>query len=74
VPPDLATAETSPGATWVELAEQWDLIEADFHEVYGIDLSDGCLDARTGRWLITRIQQLATTDCRLSRHFTQTGG
>ncbi|MFE1349104.1 hypothetical protein [Streptomyces sp. NPDC058757] len=52
------------------LLEQWALIEADLHEVYGLDLSaPGLLQQRTWRWLRVRILGLLSTECRLQRHF-----
>ncbi|RLV56087.1 hypothetical protein D9V41_09235 [Aeromicrobium phragmitis] len=41
------------------LIEHWSLIEADLHEVYGIDVDDrGLMRARSWRWLRTRIHAL----------------
>jgi hypothetical protein len=38
------------------ILEHWDLVEADMHERYGIDLSaPGLLTQRSGRWLAVRI-------------------
>ncbi|QFY14485.1 hypothetical protein GBF35_25980 [Nonomuraea phyllanthi] len=46
----------------------WDLIEADLHSHYGIDLDEpGLLAGRTWRWLRTRILGLLTADTRLAR-------
>jgi len=55
--------------TWAALLEQWLLIEADLHEVYGIDVgTPGLLRARSWRWLRVRILGLISTDSRLARH------
>ncbi|MEU9557973.1 hypothetical protein [Streptomyces fumanus] len=52
------------------------LIEADLHQVYGIDVEDGRADGtggilqrRTWRWLQLRILGLLSTESRLQRHF-----
>ncbi|MQT03856.1 hypothetical protein FF041_27910 [Streptomyces jumonjinensis] len=56
--------------TWAALLEQWPLIEADLHEVYGLDLSaPGLMQARSWRWLRIRILGLLSTESRLARHF-----
>ncbi|GHE38826.1 hypothetical protein GCM10018785_05460 [Streptomyces longispororuber] len=49
--------------------EQWPLIEADLHEVYGIDVGTGVLRGRSWRWLKIRIPGLLSTESRLVRHF-----
>ncbi|OUC99347.1 hypothetical protein CA984_03665 [Streptosporangium minutum] len=42
--------------TWEDLFSRWSLIEADLHQVYGVDLEQpGLLKARTGRWLRVRV-------------------
>jgi len=47
----------------------WALIEADLHQVYGIDVESGILRERTWRWLQARILGLLSTDeSRLHRH------
>ncbi|TMV00278.1 hypothetical protein FGK60_09750 [Streptomyces sp. DASNCL29] len=56
--------------TWGLLLEQWPLIEADLHEVYGLDVeASGILRARSWRWLRIRILGLLSADSRLARHF-----
>lgn len=41
------------------LLAHWDLIEADLHQVYGIDVEDiPMMQRRTWRWLRTRIMGL----------------
>lgn len=56
--------------TWAELLTQWPLLEADLHQVYGVDVGEpGLLRARSWRWLRTRILGLLDTDCRTARHF-----
>lgn len=46
-----------PG-TWHDLWMAWEIVEADLHATYGIDLDD--LPDRTWRWLRTRIRGLQT--------------
>lgn len=41
-------------------------MEADLHQVYGVDLDDAALKCRTWRWLKLRIAGLCSTECRLS--------
>ncbi|MEV5537459.1 hypothetical protein AB0L13_11415 [Saccharopolyspora shandongensis] len=43
------------------------MIEADLHEVYGIDVEAGILRARSWRWLRTRIIGLLSCESRLAR-------
>lgn len=46
------------------------MVEADLHQVYGIDVRSGVLRERTWPWLRLRILGLLSTDCRTARHFT----
>ncbi|MYU21193.1 hypothetical protein GTY84_04935 [Streptomyces sp. SID8352] len=55
--------------TWDRLLAQWPLIEADLHQVYGIDVEDGVLQRRTWRWLQVRVLGLLSAETRLHRHF-----
>ncbi|QJT07164.1 hypothetical protein G9272_32040 [Streptomyces asoensis] len=55
--------------SWPGLLAQWPLIEADLHQVYGIDVESGVLAQRTWRWLQLRILALLSTESRLQRHF-----
>lgn len=41
------------------------LVESDFQERYGVDLSSGILRERTGRWLRDRLLGLLTVESRL---------
>ncbi|MGW2062808.1 hypothetical protein ACWCO9_19505 [Streptomyces sp. NPDC001937] len=53
---------------WSRLLAEWALIEADLHEVYGIDIATpGLLQDRSWRWLRLRIFGLLSADSRLSR-------
>ena len=46
---------------WYHLLAYWKLIEADLHDVYGIDCGDSALmAARSWRWLRTRVDGLLT--------------
>jgi hypothetical protein len=47
--------------------EQWPLIEADLHQIYGIDTGSGIFSQRTWGWLKARILGLLTCECRLQR-------
>lgn len=61
------------GPTWTQLLEVWALIEADLHEVYGVDVGDEqLLRDRSWAWLRVRILGLLSTQGRLFRHFTPT--
>ena len=45
------------------MIENWGLLEADMHEVYGIDVSEpGVLSGHSGRWLSRRIAGLLSTE------------
>ncbi|MFJ3867912.1 hypothetical protein [Streptomyces nigra] len=53
---------------WVRILDEWPLVEADLHEVYGVDVgAPGLLDARSWRWLRVRILGLLSADSRLHR-------
>jgi len=47
---------------------EWQLIERDLHQVYGIDVHEA-LDTRSWRWLSSRIVGLLETECRISHFF-----
>ncbi|WP_432164861.1 hypothetical protein [Streptomyces sp. bgisy031] len=50
--------------------EQWPLVEADMHEVYGIDLSEPLLlRQRSWRWFRIRLWGLLSAESRISRRF-----
>lgn len=51
--------------TWAQLLTHWTLIDADLHEVYGVDTATGVLSQRSAEWLRTRISGLLTRDSRL---------
>src|SRR5690606_17218666 len=57
--------------TWADIFHRWGFVEADLHQVYGIDLGQpGLLTERTGHWLRTRILGLlAEPRSRLYRAF-----
>ncbi len=43
------------------MLERWELVEADLHEVFGIDVSNrALLRRRSWRWLKVRIEALIT--------------
>lgn len=47
------------GPTWRDLLEHWQLVEADLHQQYGLDVEDAqLLAARPWRWLRVRVVQL----------------
>ncbi|MFF9261994.1 hypothetical protein [Streptomyces longwoodensis] len=53
---------------WARLLDEWPLVEADLHEVYGVDVgAPGVLEARSWRWLRVRILGLLSTDSRINR-------
>lgn len=67
-----ATPEDKPMApvgvesvTWVELLDNWAVIECDLHQLFGIDVESGILTRRTWRWLNTRIFDLINQPTRL---------
>jgi hypothetical protein len=54
--------------SWAQILDEWPLIEADLHEVYGVDVgAPGLLDDRTWRWLRVRILGLLSADSRINR-------
>jgi len=44
-----------------------DLVEADLHEVFGVDVESGILRERTWRWFQRRIAGVLTCDSRIHR-------
>ncbi|MCY1141384.1 hypothetical protein OWR29_25580 [Actinoplanes sp. Pm04-4] len=56
------------GVSWDQILTHWDLLEADLHEKYGIDVDEpGLMQARSWRWFRTRVAGLLATKSRLSR-------
>ncbi|MDT0306132.1 hypothetical protein RM780_04035 [Streptomyces sp. DSM 44917] len=55
--------------TWAQLLAAWELIEADLHAEYGVDIASGVLRKRTWRWLRLRIIALLAANTRTARHF-----
>jgi hypothetical protein len=55
--------------TWADILAHETAIEADLHQVYGIDYEQ-VLDTRSWRWLSLRILGLLSTDCRIHRLLT----
>lgn len=51
------------------MLDEWQLIEVDLHEHYGIDALSALLDERPAAWLRVRIAGLLGTDSRLARKF-----
>lgn len=62
------TQGAAPTVTIGGLLAQWDRVECDFQEHYGIDLSSGVLEHRSWRWFRVRLVGLLSTDSRTSRH------
>src|SRR4051794_33837540 len=59
------SARGEDGHTWSSILEHWQLVEADLHERYGIDVESGILRARSWRWFRTRIVGLLSCESRL---------
>lgn len=50
------------------IIEHWALVELDFQQIYGIDLSTpGLLRSRTWRWMTLRLVGLLSTEGRIQR-------
>ncbi|TBO59029.1 hypothetical protein EYS09_14270 [Streptomyces kasugaensis] len=57
--------------SWRQILAEWPLVEADLHEIYGIDLGDpAVLRARSWRWLRVRVLGLLSAESRLARVLT----
>lgn len=54
---------------WIgPMLDNWGLVELDFQQVYGIDLSTpGLLQSRTWRWMTMRMRGLLSTEGRIQR-------
>lgn len=50
------------GKRWEDILGHWELIEADLHQHYGIDVRDGILARRSWRWLELRITGLLSIE------------
>lgn len=50
------------------MLERWNLIEADFQEVYGVDLA-AVRHSRSWRWFVVRLSGLLSTESRIQRVF-----
>ncbi len=50
------------------MLERWNLIEADFQEVYGVDLT-AVRGQRSWRWFVIRLAGLLSTESRIQRVF-----
>jgi hypothetical protein len=63
--------EEGSGITWADIFDRWNIVEADLHQTYGVDLgTPGLLKQRTGHWLRVRILGLlADPNTRLYRVF-----
>lgn len=46
--------------TWVDIFQRWQLVEADLHQLYGVDLASGVWQSRSGPWLRIRVLGLLT--------------
>lgn len=67
-PPELAQAREGTAVSWEQLLTRWNLIEADLHSEYGIDVEDRALMRhRTWRWLRARMVGLLSADTRIAR-------
>ncbi|WP_018793575.1 hypothetical protein [Salinispora arenicola] len=54
--------------TWTDILHHWAAIEADLHEVYGIDVEDpDVMRRRSWRWLRVRVAGLLAADTRITR-------
>lgn len=59
---------------WGDILEQWNAIECDLQEVFGIDVESGILKQRSWRWLKTRIVSLLGGRTRLASALGLLGG
>lgn len=55
---DLGEQARGDRLSWAQLLEHWQLIEADLHERYGLDLTEPVLRGRSWRWLRIRVEGL----------------
>lgn len=61
-------ATSGQRVSWAEILTNWRLVEADLHDVYGIDVEDReLMRSRSWRWLEVRITGLLAADTRLYR-------
>ena len=52
---------------WDKILDNWDSVETDLHERFGIDVESGILHQRTWRWMRIRINDLIDQPSRLRR-------
>lgn len=55
------------GPTWYTILGHWSLIQADFQDYYGLDLTERLLRRRSAGWLQARIEGLLYIESRLQR-------
>lgn len=62
--------QSAPGKQsvhWRDILANWDSVETDLHDVFGIDCESGILVDRTWRWLNLRILDLINRPSQLRR-------
>lgn len=53
--------------TWLEVLSHWDVLEADLHHFFGIDLGSDIVRQRDWRWFTVRVGWLFGVDSGLNR-------
>lgn len=43
---------------FLDILSEWDVLEADMHHFYGVDLSDPVVQSRPWRWFTVRVKWL----------------
>ena len=60
------TSDESTGIVWDDIWENFNDLEADFHEIYGVDFGSNILNERDWRWFKTRTEGLLDRDTRIA--------
>jgi hypothetical protein len=72
IPPQERPSSRGRQVAWRDILTHWQLVEADLHSAYGIDVEDrDLMRRRSWRWLEARIVGLLAADTRLHRALTQ---
>ncbi|SCL42207.1 hypothetical protein GA0074692_6710 [Micromonospora pallida] len=65
-PEEVRQEQDADRVSWADILSRWALVEADLHDVYGVDVEDrALLRTRSWRWLDVRISGLLAADTRL---------
>jgi hypothetical protein len=72
--PPKGTETAKSTITWLDILTHWDLIQADFLALFGIDLASGILKERSLEWLNSLVKVVTSSPAsRLSLKMSRPG-